>query len=70
MDYAGLVGGIVIGTGDLSELALGWCTYTGDQMSMYGVNASIPKTLLRWTIDAICESGEVVPVFRNGNWAF
>lgn len=56
MDYASIVGGIVIGTGDLSELALGWCTYNGDQMSMYGVNASIPKTLLRWMIDAITES--------------
>lgn len=56
MDYASVVGGIVIGTGDLSELALGWCTYNGDQMSMYGVNASIPKTLLRWMIDAISES--------------
>ncbi len=56
MDYASVVGGIVVGTGDLSELALGWCTYNGDQMSMYGVNASIPKTLLRWMIDAISES--------------
>ena len=56
MDYASVVGGIVVGTGDLSELALGWCTYNGDQMSMYGVNASIPKTLMRWMIDAISES--------------
>ena len=56
MDYASVVGGIVIGTGDLSELALGWCTYNGDHMSMYGVNASIPKTLIRWMIDAISES--------------
>ena len=55
MDYASVVGGIVIGTGDLSELALGWCTYNGDHMSMYGVNASIPKTLIRWMIDAIAE---------------
>ena len=47
MDYASVVGGIVIGTGDLSELALGWCTYNGDHMSMYAVNASIPKTLVR-----------------------
>ena len=46
MDYAGVVGGIVVGTGDLSELALGWCTYNGDHMSMYGVNASIPKTVM------------------------
>ena len=47
MDIANAAGGIVIGTGDLSELALGWCTYNGDHMSMYGVNASIPKTLVR-----------------------
>lgn len=46
MDYAGVVGGIVVGTGDLSELALGWCTYNGDQMSMYGVNCGVPKTLI------------------------
>jgi len=53
MDYASVVGGIVIGTGDISELALGWCTYNGDHMSMYGVNASVPKTLIRWMIEAI-----------------
>ena len=58
MDYASVVGGIVVGTGDLSELALGWCTYNGDHMSMYGVNASIPKTLIRWMIDAISEMPE------------
>ena len=58
MDYASVVNGIVIGTGDLSELALGWCTYNGDHMSMYGVNASIPKTLIRWMIEAISESPE------------
>ncbi len=46
MDYAGVIGGIVVGTGDLSELALGWCTYNGDHMSMYGVNASVPKTMI------------------------
>ncbi len=56
MDYAGEVGGIVVGTGDLSELALGWCTYNGDHMSMYSVNGSVPKTLIRWIIDAV--SGE------------
>ena len=55
MDYASVVNGIVIGTGDLSELALGWCTYNGDHMSMYGVNGSIPKTLIRWMIEAIAE---------------
>lgn len=47
MDIANAEGGLVIGTGDISELALGWCTYNGDHMSMYGVNASIPKTLVR-----------------------
>lgn len=47
MDIANQQGGIVIGTGDLSELALGWATYNGDHMSMYGVNASVPKTLVR-----------------------
>ena len=55
MDYAGRVGGFVVGTGDLSELALGWCTYNADHMSMYGVNASIPKTLIRWMIDSLVE---------------
>ncbi|MBT9779121.1 NAD(+) synthase [Clostridium sp. MCC353] len=47
MDIANQVGGMVIGTGDMSELALGWATYNGDHMSMYGVNASVPKTLVR-----------------------
>ena len=47
MDYANKVGGMVLGTGDLSELALGWATYNGDHMSMYNVNGSIPKTLAR-----------------------
>ncbi len=47
MDMANQTGGLVVGTGDLSELALGWCTYNGDHMSMYGVNAGIPKTLVR-----------------------
>jgi len=47
MDYANKVGGIVVGTGDLSELALGWATYNGDHMSMYGVNADVPKTVVR-----------------------
>lgn len=50
MDYANKTGGLVIGTGDLSELALGWCTYNGDHMSMYGVNSSIPKTLVRYLV--------------------
>lgn len=47
MDYANKVNGMVVGTGDLSELALGWCTFNGDQMSMYGVNAGVPKSLIR-----------------------
>lgn len=51
MDVANMVGGIVIGTGDLSELALGWCTYNGDHMSMYSVNSSIPKTLVRYLVE-------------------
>ena len=51
MDKANMYGGIVVGTGDLSELALGWATYNGDHMSMYAVNASIPKTLVRWLVD-------------------
>ena len=55
MDYAGMVGGIVVGTGDLSELALGWCTYNGDHMSMYSVNSSVPKTLIRWIIEAVAD---------------
>jgi len=50
MDIANQNGGMVIGTGDLSELALGWATYNGDHMSMYGVNASIPKTLVRYLV--------------------
>ena len=50
MDIANQAGGIVIGTGDLSELALGWATYNGDHMSMYGVNCSIPKTLVRYLV--------------------
>ncbi len=63
MDYSGKIGGLVVGTGDLSELALGWCTYNADQMSMYGVNVSIPKTLVRWMIDSIVKCG----VFPNSS---
>jgi NAD+ synthase (glutamine-hydrolysing) len=55
MDVANQVNGLVIGTGDLSELALGWCTYNADQMSMYGVNASIPKTLVRYLVEWCAE---------------
>lgn len=55
MDIANKTNGIVIGTGDLSELALGWCTYNGDHMSMYGVNTSVPKTLVRYLVDWFAE---------------
>lgn len=54
MDIANQSNGMVIGTGDLSELALGWATYNGDHMSMYGVNGSIPKTLVRHLVSHIC----------------
>ena len=57
MDYANKVGGLVIGTGDLSELALGWATYNGDHMSMYGVNVSIPKTLVRYLVNWVAQTG-------------
>lgn len=53
MDIGNKVGGFVLGTGDMSELALGWCTYNGDQMSMYNPNGSIPKTLVRSLVDVI-----------------
>jgi len=56
MDFSNQVGGLVVGTGDLSELALGWATYNGDHMSMYGVNASIPKTLVRYLVRYIAEN--------------
>ncbi len=51
MDMANMENGLVIGTGDLSELALGWATYNGDHMSMYGVNAGVPKTLVRYLVE-------------------
>jgi len=53
MDLANQTGGLVVGTGDLSEMALGWCTYNGDHMSMYGINAGIPKGLVRRVIDTV-----------------
>lgn len=59
MDYANKIGGLVVGTGNMSELALGWATYNGDHMSMYGVNTSVPKTLVatlvRWIADTRIE---------------
>lgn len=56
MDYANKNGGFVIGTGDLSELALGWATYNGDHMSMYGVNAGVPKTLVRHIVRYVADT--------------
>lgn len=64
MDYANKIGGLVIGTGDLSELALGWATYNGDHMSMYGVNAGIPKTLVRYLVNWVAQTGVDV-ISRN-----
>ena len=58
MDVANQVGGLVVGTGDLSELALGWATYNADHMSMYGVNASVPKTLVRHLVRYVADTTE------------
>lgn len=54
-DYANMINGLVIGTGDLSELALGWCTYNGDHMSNYAVNVGVPKTLVKYLVDAYAD---------------
>ena len=59
MDISNQTAGIVVGTGDLSELALGWATYNGDHMSMYGVNAGIPKTLVRVLVNWVANTGEL-----------
>lgn len=56
MDVANKIGAIVLGTGDLSEIALGWCTYNADHMSMYGVNSGVPKTLVCWVIQTAAEN--------------
>ncbi len=56
MDYAGKIGGLVVGTGDLSELALGWCTYNADHMSMYGVNSGVPKTAVKNVVKVIAKT--------------
>ena len=58
MDVSNQTGGIVIGTGDLSELCLGWCTYNGDHMSMYAVNVSIPKTLVKYLVHYVALQGD------------
>ena len=68
MDLANQTGGMVIGTGDLSELALGWATYNGDHMSMYGVNGGVPKTLIRHLVQYYadtCESKELSEVLLD-----
>ncbi|MGM9521124.1 MAG: NAD(+) synthase [Oscillospiraceae bacterium] len=68
MDIANAEGGILVGTGDLSELALGWATYNGDHMSMYGVNAGVPKTLVRYVVgwySEICGDGELAGVLND-----
>lgn len=64
MDIANQTGGLVIGTGDLSELALGWATYNGDHMSMYGVNASVPKTLVRHLVRYAADEADM-PVLKQ-----
>ena len=68
MDIANQSGGLVIGTGDMSELALGWATYNGDHMSMYGVNAGVPKTLVRYLVQYFadtCDDQELADVLRD-----
>ncbi len=68
MDLANTIGGMVVGTGDLSEAALGWCTFNGDHMSMYHINVGIPKTLVRFMIEWCADeefSGEISTVLRN-----
>jgi NAD+ synthase (glutamine-hydrolysing) len=68
MDFANEHNGMVIGTGDMSELALGWATYNGDHMSMYGVNAGVPKTLVRHLVKYFsdtCEDKELSDVLND-----
>ena len=68
MDIANKMNGMVIGTGDMSELALGWATYNGDHMSMYGVNASVPKTLVRHLVGYYadtCEDMELARILQD-----
>ncbi len=64
MDIANQCGGLVIGTGDMSELALGWATYNGDHMSMYGVNCSVPKTLVRYLVQFYADTAESEEIKR------
>jgi len=68
MDIANGCGGIVIGTGDLSEIALGWSTYNGDHMSMYAVNAGVPKTLMRYLVESVinsCKDAQLSEILKN-----
>ena len=68
MNIANKEGGLVIGTGDLSELAMGWCTYNGDHMSMYGVNSGVPKTLIRYLVSWVANhkvSGKSADTLRD-----
>ena len=68
MNKSNMLGGIVIGTGDLSELALGWCTYNGDHMSMYAVNSGVPKTLVKFLVNYVADSwagAEAAAVLRD-----
>ena len=66
MDTANQAGGIVVGTGDLSELALGWATYNGDHMSMYAVNASVPKTLVRFLVEYCADNPQIFTSGKGG----
>lgn len=67
MDIANQHGGLLVGTGDLSEIAMGWCTYNGDHMSMYGVNAGVPKTLVRYLVAYVAERSdpEIAAILRD-----
>jgi len=67
MDYANKIGALVLGTGDLSEVALGWCTYNGDHMSMYNLNGSVPKTLMRSMVAYAAKllGEDIVPVAQD-----
>ena len=69
MDLANGLGGLHIGTGDLSEIALGWCTYNGDHMAMYGVNGSVPKTLIRAVVEQVAQKStpKVAAILRDIN---
>jgi NAD+ synthase (glutamine-hydrolysing) len=70
MDLANQEGALLLGTGDLSELALGWCTYNADHMSMYGVNSGVPKTLVRHIVEFVAEEDSVFPSFSPDDLRF